>query len=209
MKQTETCPWCGGPLPKGYHHCHDCHRKQLTTKGILSDVDEEDREKKEIEERQKLISEKESGGYLTIDEVCTQIKKSKRWVWYILRTNREELCSGELGKLCGFTEGTAIINSRHGVLISKDLVPFFISFTRKPQVYALGRAKYISSQLAGEEFKYSRRWINQLVKNRRLPGHYQFRRTWVDWNKLQEYQGEQPPRPDDAVLHPDILPWFL
>jgi hypothetical protein len=201
MKQTETCLWCGGPLPKGYHHCHDCHLKQLLDKGISADIDEEDREKKETEERQKWLSDKESGGYLTIDEVCLKINRSKRWVWYILRGNRTGLCWGELGKLCGFPEGTAIINSRHGVLISKNLVPFFISFTRKPQVYALGGAKYVSSQLASEEFKYSRRWINQLVKNGNLPGHYEFGRVWADWGKLQEYQDEQPPRPDEAVLH--------
>jgi len=201
MKQIGICPWCGGPLPKGYHHCHDCHRKQLFDKGISADIDEEDREKKEIEERQKWLSEKESGGYLTIDEVCTHINRSKRWVWYVLRGNRTDLCWGELGKLCGFAEGTAIINSRYGILISRDLIPLFSWFIGRPHVYALGDDKYVSSYLASEEFRYSRRWINQLVKNGNLPGHYEFGRVWVDWRKLQEYQGEQPPRPDEAALH--------
>jgi hypothetical protein len=204
MKQDQACPWCGGPLTKGSHHCHDCHRKQLLAMGICADVYEEDREKKEIEERQKWLSEKESGGYLTIDEVCTQINRSKRWVWYVLRGNRTDLCWGVLGKLFGFPEGTAIINSRYGVLISKNLIPFFISFTRKPHVYALGNEKYVSSQLASEEFKYSRRWINQLVKSGKLPGHYEFRRAWVDWHKLQEYQGEQPSPSDDLVIRQGI-----
>jgi hypothetical protein len=187
MKQDGTCPWCGGPMLQGRDHCQDCHRKHLLAKGLLSDVDEEDREKKEIEERQRWLSEKESGGYLNIDEVCTQINKSKRWVWYILSGNREELCSGELGKLCGFPEGIAIINSRHGILISKDLIPFFSWFIGKPHVYALGNEKYVSSHLASREFNYSRRWINQLVKSGKLPGHYEFRRVWVDLRKLQEY----------------------
>lgn len=202
VKHILICPWCGGPLPTGYHHCQDCHRKQLLSKGLSSDIDEEGREIKDIEEKQKWLSEKDSGGYLSLGEVCIELNRSRRWLWKILRAIRPSVCSGELAELFGHPDGSAIISSRYGTLISKKLISFIRLHTRKEEVHVIGENVYISSRLASEGSVYSRRWINHSVKSGRFPGRYDFGRVWVDKRKFHDYQAGRQYTQDGSVIRP-------
>jgi len=199
MQQTVFCPWCGGPLPNGYHHCRDCHRRQLLAKGLSADIDEEIKEERGIEGRQKWLSLKESGGYLTINEICDELQRSKRWVWQILRGIRPYIFLDGFSNIFGHPDGSAIINSKYGTLISHRLIPVFRYYTQDKKVHISG-SKYLSSHLASNQYNYSRRWINKLVKSGKVPGYSEAGRVWVDIRKLHDYLGVKPSLPDDLVL---------
>ena len=190
----------GGPLPKDYHHCQDCHKKHLYERGLFSDIGEEEKEIRELKTQSKWQSDKDLGDYLTVNEACSELYKSRRWLWKVLRAFRRDLQSSELGVLLGYPDGNAIINSRYGTLIARGIVKF-LRHVRKEEVQVRGEDVYISSRLASEEMSCRRRWINQLVKSGKLPGRFDFGRVWIDKCKFQEFREGQLSLPDALDIH--------
>lgn len=197
------CEWCGGPVRKGYHHCRSCHREHLRKLGPFSDVGEEEKEIREVDKQLKWLSEKDSGGYLSFNQVCSELHRSRRWLWKVLRATRSDLCSGELSVLLGHPDGRAILSSRYGTLISRNVLDFF-RHIRKEEVQVMGKNVCISSRLASEETGYSRRWINHLVKSGILSGFSDLGRVWVDKYKFLEFQEGRQSLPDGSVRHRGI-----
>ena len=195
MQRTEICPWCGGPLPSGRHHCGDCHKKHLHKKGLLSDIVDEEKEIREVKAQSEWQSKKDIGNYLNFDEACSELHRSRRWLWKVLRAVRKDLNSGELGIILGYPNGNAILHSRYGTLLARELIQF-LRHIRKEEIQVRDEDVYISSRIASEEMNCTRRWINRLVKNGKIPGRHDFGRVWVDKRKFQKFREEQRSLPD-------------
>jgi len=200
--------------------CHQRQLRDLGLIADVDEEESEEREEeRKIKEEQKWhkwISEKEKGGYLTISEAGSLLNRSRRWVWNaikefnitglervrqqapcLLRKNgiclgpetKELLYIGE-SELVLSPEKKLIWNSWQRTLILKDLVELLRSITEKEDVEVRDEGIFVSSSAASQIIGCTSRWVNQLVKRGRLPGHY-FEHSESFWARL--YSGRLLP----------------